>query len=101
MLVESVPLDPDFNEPGPKLELCGTIYQSDGKTPAPGVILYVYHMDQRGEYSNKVNETGWGKKHGYIRGWIKTGKDGRFRFYTLKPGACPVGGNPAHIHPVT
>ena len=92
---------PDFNEPGPKLELRGTICQSDGKTPAPGVILYVYHMDQRGEYSKKVNETGWGKEHGYIRGWIKTGKDGRFRFYTLKPGACPVGGNPAHIHPVT
>lgn len=91
---------PDFNEPGPKLELRGTIYQPDGKTPAPGVILYVYHTDQQGEYSKKGNETGSGKIHGYIRGWIKTRKDGRYRFYTLKPGAYPGGGNPAHIHPV-
>jgi protocatechuate 3,4-dioxygenase beta subunit len=91
---------PDFHEPGPKLELHGTIYQPDGKTPAPDVILYVYHTDQHGEYSKKGNETGWGKTHGYIRGWIKTGKDGRYRFYTLKPGAYPGGGNPAHIHPV-
>lgn len=91
---------PDFNEPGPKLELRGTIYQPDGKTPAPGVILYIYHTDQHGEYSKKGNETGWGNTHGYIRGWIKTAKDGRYRFYTLKPGAYPGGGNPAHIHPV-
>lgn len=91
---------PDFNEPGPKLELRGTIYKADGKTPAPDVILYVYHTDQGGEYSKKGNETGWAKTHGYIRGWIKTGKDGRYRFYTLKPGAYPGGGNPAHIHPV-
>src|SRR5215217_3882971 len=37
---------PDFNEPGPKLEISGTVYQKDGKIPAAGVVLYVYHTDQ-------------------------------------------------------
>lgn len=91
---------PDFNEQGPKLIVTGTIYQADGKTPASDVVLYVYHTDQKGAYSKKGNEEGWGKRHGYIRGWIKTGKDGRYTFYTLRPASYPGGQNPAHIHPV-
>jgi protocatechuate 3,4-dioxygenase beta subunit len=91
---------PDFHEPGPKLVVSGTIYEHDGRTPAKGVILYVYHTDQKGEYSVKGNENGWGKLHGYIRGWIRTNANGWYKFYTLKPAAYPGGGNPAHIHPI-
>jgi protocatechuate 3,4-dioxygenase beta subunit len=91
---------PDFNERGPKLEVSGTIYKHDGKTPAKDVILYVYHTDQIGEYSVRGDEKDWGKRHGYIRGWIKTSADGKYKFYTLRPGAYPMGGNPAHIHPI-
>jgi protocatechuate 3,4-dioxygenase, beta subunit len=96
----SVDTLPDFHERGPKLEISGTIYKEDGKTPAKDVILYIYHTDQTGEYSTKGNETGWGKRHGYIRGWIKTGADGKYKFYTLVPAAYPGRQNPAHIHPV-
>jgi protocatechuate 3,4-dioxygenase beta subunit len=91
---------PDFSEEGPKLEITGTIYQHDGRTPAKNVILYIYHTDQKGLYATRGNESGWGKRHGYIRGWIKTGADGKYTFYTLKPAPYPGGGNPAHIHPV-
>jgi len=91
---------PDFHDVGPKLEVSGTIYHHDGKTPANNVILYIYHTDQRGEYPKKGNETGSARQHGYIQGWIRTGADGKYRFYTLKPGPYPEGGNPAHIHPV-
>jgi protocatechuate 3,4-dioxygenase, beta subunit len=91
---------PDFFESGPKLEISGTIYHKDGKTPAKDVILYVYHTDQSGEYPTKGNEKGWGKRHGYIRGWIKTNADGHYKFYTLRPGAYPGRQNPEHIHPV-
>src|SRR5687767_1666285 len=80
---------PDFNEPGPKLEISGIIYKADGKTPAPGVVLYIYHTDQEGNYSTKGNETGWGKRHGYIRGWVKTNQQGQYRFYTLVPASYP------------
>src|SRR5262245_61350682 len=89
---------PDFQDNGPKMEVTGTIYQSDGKTPDAGVIIYIYHTDQEGVYPTKGNETGWAKRHGYIRGWIKTDQSGKYKFYTLRPGAYPGRQNPEHIH---
>jgi protocatechuate 3,4-dioxygenase, beta subunit len=93
---------PGFDEPGPKIEISGTIYQRDGKTPAAGVILYVYHTDQKGIYAKKGNDPSipQGGQHGYIRGWIKTGADGRYTFYTLVPASYPDSRNPRHIHPI-
>jgi len=89
---------PDYTEDGPKMEISGTIYQRDGKTPAANVILYVYHTNQRGHYPTKGDEQGWAKRHGYIRGWIKTDASGKYKFYTLKPAAYPGRKDPAHIH---
>lgn len=91
---------PDFNDSGPKIEIRGIIYKADGKTPAPGVVLYVYHTDQKGLYSKKGDEKGWAKRHGYIRGWIKTNDKGEYKFYTLVPASYPNSINPKHIHPV-
>ena len=62
------------------------------------MILYIYHTNQKGIYAAKNGATGWGKIHGYIRGWIKTGTDGKYTFYTLKPGIYPDRSSPAHIH---
>lgn len=90
---------PDFKEAGPKLEISGVVYRQDGTTPAPGVVLYIYHTDQNGYYSSKGGETGWGKRHGYIRGWLKTNEKGEYKFYTLKPAPYPGANAPAHIHP--
>ena len=90
---------PDFNDPGPKIEISGIVYKRDGKTPAPGVIIYIYHTDQKGIYAKQGNETGWAKRHGYIRGWVKTNKDGQYKFYTLVPASYPNSNNPKHIHP--
>jgi protocatechuate 3,4-dioxygenase beta subunit len=91
---------PDFNDRGQRIKVTGTIYLADGSTPANGVILYIYHTDQHGVYATRGGETGWGRRHGHIRGWVKTGKDGRYTFYTLKPGVYPDRSTPAHIHPV-
>ncbi len=90
---------PDFNDAGPKLEISGIIYQPDGKTPAAGIVMYVYHTDQKGVYPKKGGETGWAGRHGYIRGWIKTNAQGQYRFYTLVPASYPNSSNPKHIHP--
>jgi protocatechuate 3,4-dioxygenase, beta subunit len=87
----------DFNEDGPRMVVKGTLYKKDGK-PASGIIVYIYHTDQTGVYPKRGEETGWGKRHGYLRGWVKTGNDGKYEFYTLKPAAYPGGGTPAHIH---
>jgi protocatechuate 3,4-dioxygenase, beta subunit len=90
---------PDFNEPGPKMVISGVIYKADGRTPAKDVVLYVYHTDQKGIYAQKGNETGWGKRHGYIRGWMKTNEKGEYKFYTLRPASYPNTKAPQHIHP--
>ena len=91
---------PDFDEQGPKILVTGTIFKRDGSTTAKDVIIYIYHTNQQGIYQAKGNETGWAKRHGYIRGWIKTSADGKYSFYTLQPASYPQGKNPAHIHPV-
>jgi len=89
---------PDYDKPGPKLIISGIVYKKDGKTPAPNVVLYVYHTDQTGEYPKKGNETGWGRRHGYLRGWMKTNDKGEYQFFTLKPASYPGRTEPAHIH---
>jgi protocatechuate 3,4-dioxygenase beta subunit len=88
----------DFNETGPRIRINGTVYKSGGKEPAEGVILYVYHTNQEGIYPTDRTSTGWGRRHGTIRGWVKTNSDGRYTFYTLKPASYPGGSDPAHIH---
>ncbi|MBD0288939.1 MAG: hypothetical protein ICV79_26470, partial [Flavisolibacter sp.] len=89
---------PDFGEAGPKLMITGIVYHIDGRTPAKDVVIYIYHTDQTGHYSIKGGEIGWGRRHGYIRGWVKTDKEGRYTFYTLRPAAYPGRRDPQHIH---
>lgn len=91
---------PGFFEPGPKLMVEGTIYKADGKTPATGVVLYVYHTGLNGLYQGRNGDTGWARRHGYHRGWVKTNEQGTYRFYTCKPAPYPNSNIPAHIHPV-
>ena len=97
---ELSPIDtlPDFKETEPKLKITGTVYDKDGKTPADNVILYVYHTDRQGLYVTKGNEDGWARRHGYIRGWVKTQKDGKYTFYTFRPASYPNRKAPEHIH---
>jgi protocatechuate 3,4-dioxygenase, beta subunit len=88
----------DFAEAGPRLHLFGTVYKADGKTPAPGVVLYIHHTNQQGVYPTHGNEKGWGRRHGYLRAWIRTNQQGQYSFFTLKPAAYPGRTDPAHVH---
>ncbi len=98
--IKLTPIDtlPGFKETEPKLKLSGTVFEKDGKTPAENVIIYIYHTDRKGIYPTQGNEKGWAKRHGYIRGWIKTDRKGQYTFFTFKPAAYPQGREPAHIH---
>lgn len=93
--VDTLPL---FTSSSPKLKLFGKVYQKDGRTPAEGVILYIYHTNRDGLYQRNDDEKGWGRRHGFIRGWVKTDKDGSYTFYTFRPAAYPGGAEPEHIH---
>jgi len=89
----------DANEPGEPVEISGTIYQVDGTTPAANVILYVYHTDATGLYAPGPGQTD-ARRHGRLRGWMKTDASGRYKFHSLKPAAYPGRAIPAHIHPI-
>ncbi|MDF7777948.1 hypothetical protein P1X14_22015 [Sphingomonas sp. AOB5] len=84
-------------EPGEPLILAGTVIGLDGK-PAPGVVIYAYHTNAEGLYANGTPETEWSRRHGRLRGWVKTGADGRYRFETIKPAPYPDRTLPAHVH---
>ncbi len=85
-------------EPGERLVLEGTIFQPDGKTPAIGIIMYVYHTDAEGHYSNLPGQPKI--RHGHLRGWIKTDGQGHYRITTIRPASYPNRQAPAHIHPI-
>ena len=90
---------PPKSEPGEKLIISGTVYFPDGKTPAKDVIVYVYHTNNKGIYPKKGNESGHGKYHGYLRGWMKTDSNGKYQFETIRPAPYEThDGEPAHIH---
>lgn len=85
-------------EPGRRLTLTGTVYGPDGETPAPGVLIYLYHTNAEGIYPTRGDETGNARRHGYLRGWVVTDAEGRYKVHTIKPGSYPGGDEPAHIH---
>jgi len=89
---------PKFQETEPKLKISGIVYHKDGKTPAENVILYIYQTNRDGIYETKGDEHGWARRHGYIRGWIRTGSDGKYTFYTFRPASYPDASESEHIH---
>lgn len=90
---------PPKGEEGDKLIISGTIYMPDGKTPAKDIIVYIHHTNTKGVYPKNGNENGNGKYHGYLRGWMKTNSNGKYKFETIRPAPYHShGGEPAHIH---
>lgn len=90
---------PAGGEPGESMEISGTMFQKDGKTPAAGVILYVYHTDAGGLYEPAPRQTA-ARRHGRLRGWMKTDERGRYNFRTIRPASYPGRTIPAHVHPI-
>jgi protocatechuate 3,4-dioxygenase beta subunit len=82
------------SDKGEKMLVSGTVFQPDGKTPAPNVLIYIYHTDIEGFYGRKSGE----HKHGRYRGWMLTDEKGRYAFQTIKPAPYPENRFAAHIH---
>lgn len=97
-VINSSDTSPGWNEAGQKLIITGTVFQIDGKTPAPNVIIYYWQTDNDGFYSPKAGMNEKAKRHGHIRGWVKTGKDGKYSIRTIRPAPYPKQEMPAHIH---
>ncbi len=86
------------DEPGDPLLISGIVYRPDGKTPAPGVLVYVYHTDAQGHYSRGKTGTGNAARHGLLRGWMLTNSEGLYEFRTVRPAPYPGRSAAAHIH---
>jgi len=84
------------SEPGERMIITGTIYLPDGKTPAKGAILSVWHTDSKGFYI--AGGGGAGEEHPRIHGRMKTGADGKYEFQTIRPAPYPDNSAPAHVH---
>lgn len=74
---------PGFESKQNKLKISGTIYKSDGVTPAKDVILYIEQADENGDFDVRKRDD---IKYVYNRGWIKTDSNGNYTFYTYIPG---------------
>jgi protocatechuate 3,4-dioxygenase, beta subunit len=85
-------------EPGERLVLSGFVLKPDGTRPAEGVIVYLQQTNAAGLYANGSQVSERSRRHGRLRGWAKTGADGRFTFLKIKPGPYPDRTLPAHIH---
>jgi protocatechuate 3,4-dioxygenase beta subunit len=62
----------------------------DGE-PREGVVVYAYQTDATGVYAPPGRPP-------RLRAFMKTGRDGRFAYDTIRPGSYPGTRNPAHVH---
>jgi protocatechuate 3,4-dioxygenase beta subunit len=83
---------PAPGEPGEPLVVSGQVFQPDGRTLAPGVVVYVYHTDAKGLYNPQRGAPP------RLRGWMKTDAQGRYEYRTIRPAPYPGREIPAHVH---
>ncbi|MEO8934462.1 MAG: hypothetical protein ABI295_09140 [Xanthomarina sp.] len=75
---------PDFASKSNPLKITGTVFLSDGITPAKDVVLFINQPDENGNYELKKHLE---KRYVHHRGWVKTNVDGKYTFYTFIPGS--------------
>jgi protocatechuate 3,4-dioxygenase beta subunit len=86
------------DEPGDPLLVTGRVVDDDLK-PIEGALLYVFHTNSKGSYSSTGGNATMGDSlNPRLFGYIRTDKDGRYSFRTIRPGPYPGDGPPAHIH---
>ncbi|WP_303317597.1 hypothetical protein Q4Q34_16910 [Flavivirga abyssicola] len=88
---------PDYASKKNKLKITGTIYESDGVTPAKNVLLFIHQADENGNFELKRHNK---KRYVRHRGWIRTDADGHYTFYTFVPGKYIYGNELKQILPI-
>lgn len=96
--IKSIDTSAAWTEKGQKLLITGTVYKLGGKIPAPNIVIYYWQTDNNGYYSPNKGMDEKVKKHGHIRGWVKSDENGKYSIYTIRPAPYPNRDSPAHIH---
>lgn len=74
---------PDYESKENKIKITGTVYQSDGVTPAKDVLLYIEQPDEHGDFDLREDNE---KRYVHHRAWVKTDANGQYTIYTFVPG---------------
>lgn len=85
---------------GTPMHVRGRVLDADG-SPRAGVVLYVYQTDSHGVYPPLPAFSGLGheaRRHGRLRGWVRSDAAGRYAIDTVRPGSYPGETIPEHIH---
>jgi len=82
-------------EPGDRLEVSGTVFAADGKTPVPAASVYVYQTDARGYYRP---DDKMGNRNPRLFALLRTDERGRYSYRTIRPGSYPETRVVQHIH---
>jgi hypothetical protein len=81
------------DEPGERLIVSGRTL--DGAKPVPGVSLYVFHADVKGQYAPGMDQ--WaGEYNPRLHAALRTDEQGRYQYETTRPGSYDNGA--AHVH---
>jgi catechol 1,2-dioxygenase len=77
---------------GERLVISGTVYAADCRTPLPEALIEVWQADLEGVYDRSADFS--------LRGQMRTDKQGRYQFSTVKPGRYLAGDEPlpARLH---
>jgi len=81
------------NQAGTLLEIKGTVYGEDCKTPLNNAKIEIWHANDSGEYDNSSNDF-------EFRGVVSSNSDGKYEFSTILPGQYLNGDTyrPSHVH---
>lgn len=82
-------------EPGERLEVSGTVFAADGRTPIAGSSVYVYQTDARGYYRP---DDAMANRNPRLMALLRTDARGRYSYRTVRPGSYPGTRVPQHIH---
>ncbi|WP_298856304.1 hypothetical protein [uncultured Aquimonas sp.] len=86
--------------PGVPMTVDGRIIDAVGN-PRPDVLIYLHQTDSTGIYPAGAQTEGLGRearRHGRLRGWVRSDSEGRYRIVTIRPGSYPGADIPEHIH---
>lgn len=98
--IPAVDTSAGWYEKGQRLVVRGRVFRIDGQTPAAGILLYYWQTDATGRYTYKAGMPEGARRHGHVRGWVRTDAEGRYAIHTILPDPYPGEKIPSHIHMV-
>lgn len=96
---ETIKLTPP-GEPGMNITVKGTAVSREGK-PMSDLLVYFYHTSAKGWYADTaahILARGSDAGHARLFGYVRTDREGKFAFETIRPEGYPQSDLPAHIH---